>query len=121
MTMQVLTVVVEGYLSEEQLVKLLTPVDSELARFPNEPYGVVVDILRMSGYSPEARSAYIAWHQRLQQNIKGVAVVTNHMLWRMVIAAIGLTVPLRAFDANPEAVRWLQTLSPRRAPARATR
>ena len=40
MTMQVLTVTVEGYLSEEQLVKLLTPVDSELARFPTEPYGV---------------------------------------------------------------------------------
>lgn len=119
--MQVLTVTVEGYLSEEQLVKLLAPVDAELERFPTEPYGVVVDILKMSGYSPEARSAYIAWHQRLQQNIKGVAVVTNNMLWRMVIAAIGLSVPLRAFDANPDAVRWLQGLGPRRAPARASR
>jgi hypothetical protein len=119
--MQVLTVVVEGYLSEEELVKRLAPVDAELARFPTAPYGVVVDILRMTGYSPEARSAYIAWHQRLRDNIKGVAVVTNNMLWRMVITAIGLTVPLRAFDANQDAVRWLQSLGQRRAPAGAHR
>jgi hypothetical protein len=113
--MQVLIVEVEGYLSEELLVKVLSPVDSQLARAPNAAYGVVVDILKMDGYSPQARSNYIAWHQRLSESIKGVAVVTHNKLWRMVIAAIGLTVPLRAFDSTDEAERWLQQIGGRAA------
>jgi hypothetical protein len=113
--MQVLTVVVEGYLSEERLVKVLSPVDSQLARAPAGPYGVVVDILKMDGYSPQARANYITWHQRLSESIKGVAVVTHNKLWRMVIAAIGLTVPLRAFDTPEEGERWLLQIGGGRA------
>ena len=64
----------------------------------------------MSGYAPQARSNYITWHQRLSDSIKGVAVVTHNKLWRMVIAAIGLTVPLRAFDDVDDAARWLQQI-----------
>lgn len=112
-TMQVLSVVVEGYLSEEDLVKVLAPVDAQLSRSPTGAFGVVIDILKMTGYSPEARSAYIAWHQRFGSNVKGVAVVTTNRLWKMVIAAIGITINLRAFDSPDDAVRWAQRLTTR--------
>jgi hypothetical protein len=99
---------VNGFLSEEVLNRLLAPIDTQLARNSKEPCTLLIDILGMQGYSPEARSAYVTWHRRSPGNLSAVAVVTSNKLWTMVIAAIGITVPLRAFDARDKAETWLR-------------
>ncbi len=99
---------VNGFLSEEVLSRLLAPIDTQLARNVKEPCTLLIDILGMQGYSPEARSAYVAWHRRSPANLIAVAVVTSNKLWTMVIAAIGITVPLRAFDSRDKAETWLR-------------
>lgn len=111
--MRALEITVNGYLSEEVLQRLLTPVDAALKSNPNEPCTLLIDILGMQGYSPEARSAYVSWHRRSPSNLCGVAVVTTNKLWTMVIAAIGITVPLRAFDGRERAEQWLRELKSR--------
>lgn len=108
--MQILHVVVEGYLSEEQLVKVLAPVNAHLERNMSTSCGVVIDILKMTGYAPEARVAYVKWHQKSHHRLKGVAVVTSNKLWRMVIAAIGITTSLRAFESAADATQWLEQM-----------
>ena len=104
---------VHGFLSEEVLKKLLAPVDAALASDAKQPCTLLIDILGMQGYSPEARAAYVSWHRRSPANLCGVAVVTTNKLWHMVIAAIGITVPLRAFDGRERAEQWLRELSSR--------
>lgn len=105
---------VNGFLSEEVLTRLLAPVEAHLSRNPAESCALLIDILGMQGYSPEARSGYVNWHRRSPDNLCAVAVVTTNKLWTMVIAAIGITVPLRAFDSRDKAEAWLQQIPPRR-------
>ena len=104
---------VHGFLSEEVLERLLGPIDAALKGNPSEPCTLLVDVLGMQGYSPEARAAYVDWHRQSPANLSGVAVVTTNKLWQMVIAAIGITVPLRAFDTRERAESWLRGLSAR--------
>lgn len=101
---------VHGFLSEEVLRKLLTPIDAALGSDPKRPFTLLIDILGMQGYSPEARAAYVNWHRRSPSNLCGVAVVTTNKLWQMVIAAIGITVPLRAFEGRERAEQWLREI-----------
>jgi hypothetical protein len=104
---------VHGFLSEEVLQRLLAPIDAALKSNPSDPCTLLIDILGMQGYSPEARAAYVGWHRRSPSNLCGVAVVTTNRLWQMVIAAIGITVPLRAFDGRERAEQWLRDLGAR--------
>jgi hypothetical protein len=110
--MRVLKVVLEGHLDVALLDDKFAPIAAQLARDKLGGYGLVVDIVKMTGYDSAARAKYIQWHQKHRSRLV-VAVVTTNPLWRMVIAAVALaaTGRMRAFDSMPAAVGWLEGLS----------
>lgn len=76
-------------------------------RFP-----LLVDCSAMTGYDSEARASFVAWNAKNRDRIAGVAIVTDNVLWHMVIRAMSLAsgTEMRAFDRVDSAERWLDTL-----------
>jgi hypothetical protein len=106
-----LTVVLVGHLTRAMLDEKFAPVERQLARDKSARYGLLVDIVGMTGYDNDARSQYIAWHNQHRDQL-AVAVVTASTMWRMVISAVALAAhgQMRAFDSADAARSWLEGL-----------
>ena len=96
------TVQLRGHLTALALESALSAVDASAQ-------ALLVDALEMTDYDAEARSAFVAWNERVRDRIQRVAIVTDKPIWRMVISAMGVASrqKMRAFGSTREAREWL--------------
>ena len=89
----------------------------ELSRAENQPrlddVGLLVDCQAMSDYDADARALFVTWNARMRDRVRGVAIVTDRVLWSVVISAMALASGqrMRAFSTTEAAEQWLTTLS----------
>ena len=67
--------------------------------------------LKTTGYSAAARDTFVDWFRRNQKAIDRTAVVTDNMLWHMVVRAMGLASgqAMKPFDDVDAAEAWLRS------------
>jgi hypothetical protein len=96
-----------GQLTAQTLRAALQPVHERLDR-DDTKIGLVVDARAMTGYERAARDLFIHWNAENRPRIARVAIVTDRMSWRMVIAAMSLASgqAMRAFADMAHARRW---------------
>jgi hypothetical protein len=72
--------------------------------------GLVVDATRMTGYEAAARELFVDWHRQQRGRVSRVAIVTNVVLWHMVIRAMSFaaSVPMQAFRELASAMAWAE-------------
>lgn len=100
---EVPTVTLEGHLEAGWLKDTL-----ESLQLPSG-MGLLVDCSRMTSYEREARTFFVDWHREHRKVISAVAIVTNNMLYRMIISTMALASgqTMRAFDDTGAARHWL--------------
>lgn len=98
----------QGHLTEDALRSLLARIEPALLA---EPCGLVIDSTQMTGYDDAARSLFVKWNAHNRSRIARVAIVTDKVLWRVVISAMGLASrqEMRPFTSLVEAQRWAST------------
>jgi len=92
----------EGVLSAARLAQALGAVDMTSDR-------MLVDVLEMTDYQPEARELFVDWHKRHRSELSKVAIVTSNGFWRVVVSAMALASGqhMKAFEAPRDAEAWL--------------
>jgi hypothetical protein len=101
-------VTLAGTLTKGALQASLTELDKQLAG----RRGLLVDAREMGSYETEARDLFVQWNREHRADLTGVAVVTEKVVWHMVVAAMGFAIgqKLRAFAQWDEAEKWLRSL-----------
>ena len=99
--MSTATVVLEDHLTLDTL-------ESALSVVPRSCSALVVDCRAMSGYDSDARARFVEWNAERRDIIRRVAVVTENMLWHMIIAAMALASrqDMKAFNTVDDARAW---------------
>lgn len=97
----------DGHLTEPALYRTLAdalPVDLSGGA------GLLFDCTAMTGYDLDARHAFVDWHVRERKRVVGVAIVTDKLLWHMVVSAMAFASGqnMKAFSSVSEAERWLR-------------
>ena len=92
-----------GVLTRAQLEAAIAGARVEGAK----PDAIVVDCRKMIDYELDARHAFVAWIREVKP--KRVAILTDRVLWRMVISGMSLAskVPMQWFATEAEAETWL--------------
>lgn len=105
--MSSLVVTLRGHLTVSALERELAPIERQLG---DGPHPVIVDASAMSGYEEDARSRFVDWSRRHRDRIAGIAIVTDRLMWRMVISAMSVasTQEMRAFDSLDAARAWTE-------------
>lgn len=100
-----LTVTLRGHLTADALRAELTRVEPTMKAERN---GIIVDARQMTGYDDAARDLFVDWNTRNRGRIARVAIVTDKLLWRMVISAMGLASKqeMKSFAAYSDALVW---------------
>jgi SpoIIAA-like len=103
------SVVLVGQLDRLQLERALTPVSDALR---SGRCGLLVDCREMTGYTSEARSFFVDWNSAHRARVTRVAILTDNMLWHMIIAAMSLASgqSMKAFADAYAARAWLAAL-----------
>ena len=59
----------------------------------------------MTGYEPGARGVFVEWNRANRGRVRRVAILTDNLLWRMVISVMSLaaTVDMKPFGDRSEA------------------
>ena len=96
-----------AHLRERDLREAL---DAAMKTADDRSCGMIFDCLAMTGYDMEARHAFVAWHHAHRGRVRAVAVVTEKMLWHMVVGAMAMASgqTMRAFAKREEAEAWLR-------------
>lgn len=70
---------------------------------------LVVDCRRMTGYDGTARERFVAWNAAHRHRLAGVAVLTEKVLWHMIVGTMALASGqrMRAFFSEQDASAWL--------------
>lgn len=110
-----LTVTFRGHLTADVLRAELTRVEPTMQA---ERSGLIVDARQMTGYDDAARDLFVDWNTRHRGRIARVAVVTDKLLWRVVISAMGLASrqEMKPFAAYSDAVGWASAPDRQREP-----
>lgn len=100
-----LEVTLRGHLTVGLLERELTPLEPVLR---SERRALIVDALAMTGYDDAARSLFVDWNRRHKDRILRVAIVTDSLMWRMVIGAMSLASQqaMQSFPSLAEARAW---------------
>lgn len=100
-----LTVTLRGHLTADALRAELTRVEPTMK---SERTGLIVDARQMTSYDDAARDLFVDWNSRNRSRIARVAIVTDKLLWRMVISAMGLAArqEMKSFAAYSDALVW---------------
>ena len=71
--------------------------------------GLIVDCREMTSYDSEARSAFVTWNRSHRQHLERVAIITDKLLWHMVIRTMSLASgqTMRPFDGIEDAQAWV--------------
>lgn len=69
---------------------------------------LVIDCLGMTGYDSDARSLFVGWNSDHKKRISRVAVITEKVLWHVVVSAMSLASRqrIKAFHARDEGLSW---------------
>lgn len=107
--MEPFLITLEGHLTKDQLQQQLDKIESELEALA-APRGLIVDCERMTGYDSAARSAFVEWNRRWRNKISRVAIVTDNVLWHMVIKMMAKvsTQQMKDFTDLGRASEWVQ-------------
>lgn len=103
-----------GFLDAAQVQSAMAEAD---ARLDGLGAGrLLVDCLAMDDYEAEARRLFTEWNARNKGRVERVAVVTDKLLWHMVVSTIGLasSQTMKAFSDIDEAHLWLTQANPPR-------
>ncbi len=102
-----LEVALMGHLSRLQLVEALARIEPALVGVRQRR--VLVDCRSMTGYERAARDYFAEWHARYRTQIASVAIVTERVMWHLVVSGMALAsgVHMKAFSDRGSAVRWL--------------
>ena len=95
----------EGHLDRTQVHVELGRAARELA-----PGGaLIVDCREMTSYANDARESFIEWNKRHKSRIRRVAILTDNLLYRMVISTMRLMTDqdMRAFADEESANEWV--------------
>jgi hypothetical protein len=108
-TGQLLELTLVGHLTVAALDAAFAPLEARL-RGGNERYGLVVDARRMTGYDEAARSRFVEWNHNNRHRMYRVAILTDKLAWKMVIATMALASKqqMKAFSSMSEAFAWLR-------------
>lgn len=103
---EVLSVTFTGHLEVNWLKDTLESLDVRPGM------GLLIDCSQMTSYDREARTFFVDWHREHRKIIDAVAIVTDNMLYRMIIAAMAMASEqtMRAFDDVSTAQTWLLNL-----------
>lgn len=74
-------------------------------------FNLLVDALAMTDYDTDARSRFVEWNAAHKKQIHRVAIVTEKVLWHMVVAAMSVASgqKMRAFSTVDEALGWMES------------
>jgi len=103
-TSAAIVMVLQGHLTRSSLLTVFADAGPQIDRAACERC-LIVDCLTMTGYDPDARSEFVRWVRERKPLLRCVAIVTDKVLWRMVVGAMGLAsqVPTQAFDTRDQA------------------
>ena len=107
-TARTLFLSLDGELTEDSLERQMKPIDATLAA-SKLTHRLLIDANAMTGYTSEARGAFVDWHRTNKGRLGRVAIVTERMLWHMVIRAMAMASgqQMRPFSDRTEAEAWL--------------
>lgn len=96
-----------GHLTEDALSAALAPVTASLGRAAD--VSLLIDVRTMTGYETRARELFVNWNRAHKKEIARVAILTDNLGWRAVIAAMALASgqKMRSFRTPEEAGPWL--------------
>lgn len=100
-----LVVTLRGHLTVSSLERELAPLEALLR---SGHRALIVDASQMTSYDDEARSQFVAWNRLYKDRIGRVAIVTDRLMWRMVISAMSLAAQqeMQAFASLDHARVW---------------
>lgn len=109
--MQTLQVILEGKLTVDSLRSKLEPVSAQLAA--GSQAAMIVDVRGMQGYTTDARTFFVDWNRSHKRQLRCVAIVTDNVVWRMVIRAMSLASgqQMRPFSDHGAAATWVSEVS----------
>jgi hypothetical protein len=101
-------VTLTGHLTSEALEQALTAATERLGQDFHR-VALIVDCGTMTGYDADARALFMSWNARFRSRIDRVVVLTDKILWHMVVGAMALASGqrMKAFDGLEAAEAWL--------------
>jgi hypothetical protein len=107
----VLEMELQGHLTDTVLEAALVSVTGRLVGGTTS-FRLLVDCLRMTGYDSAARALFVEWNKKHRRRIERVAVLTEKVIWHMVISAMSLASrqDMRPFTDRAAALGWLQRI-----------
>src|SRR3954449_2931193 len=99
-----------GHLTETSLAAALVPVTGRLAEEPMR-IALLINALQVTGYDLSCRHVFTEWNKLHKARISRVAIVTEKLMWRAVIAgrALASGQTMKAFPSLDEAARWAES------------
>lgn len=103
----IVVVVLSGHLTETQLTQAL---DGAAATLRRGKAALLVDCRTMEGYDAAARELFVAWNRKWRFQITSVAIVTEKILWHVVVSAMALASGqrMKAFVQVSDAEKWVR-------------
>ncbi len=103
-----LRVTLTGHLTRRALEQALQGATERLGE-GSHPVALIVDCRTMTDYDADARALFVSWNARFRPRINRVAVITEKILWHMVVAAMAVASgqTMKAFDSVDAAETWL--------------
>lgn len=100
-----LQVTLRGHLTASSLERELAPLEALLR---TGRHALIVDASQMTSYDDKARSQFVAWNRLYRDRIGRVAIVTERLMWRMVIGAMSLAAQqeMQPFASLDQARVW---------------
>lgn len=107
--MKPLQITFEGHLTKAQVQQEFNKIEAELEK-TEEPQSLVVDCSKMTGYESAARTAFVDWNKRWRSKLGRVAIVTDNVLWHMVIKMMAKvsSQDMKEFVDINQAIKWAQ-------------
>jgi hypothetical protein len=101
-------VTLTGHLTRDALEEALDGATRRLGQDFHQ-VALIVDCRTMTGYDADARALFASWNARFRSRINRVAVITEKVLWHMVVAAMAVASGqrMKAFDSMEAADAWL--------------
>jgi hypothetical protein len=101
-------VTLTGHLTRAALEQALDGATQRLGQDFHQ-VALIVDCRTMTGYDADARALFMDWNARFRSRICRAAVITDKMLWHMVVAAMAVASGqrMKAFDKVEAADEWL--------------
>ena len=78
-----------GHLTAEALSAKLVEADAKLAQV-TLPADAIFDCRQMHGYDLAARVGFSEWNREQADRLRKVVIITDRLLWRVVVSAMAL-------------------------------